>query len=146
MEYENRQTIPEGEEMRITFLEGLFGFEEYHTFIPFAVEEGNDTILLLQSEEEEHLSFMIMDPFLLKGDYCPCLSDADKKALGVSQEEDLACYVLCVTKEPVEESTVNLKCPIVINPATGEARQVVLEAEDYRMRHPLKEFSGKEGV
>lgn len=146
MEYDNRQAAPDGEDMRIIFPEGLFGFEEYHTFIPFSIEEDNEAMFFLQSEEEAHLSFIIMDPFLLKADYCPHLSDADKKALGVSEEEELSYYVLCVTKEPAEESTVNLKCPIVINAATRQARQVVLDAEEYGLRHPLKEFSSKEGA
>ena len=146
MEYDNRQAVPDGEDMRIIFPEGLFGFEEYHTFIRFNIEEVIEALFYIQSEEEALMTFFLMLHLLLKADYCPRLSDADKKALGVSEEEELSYYVLCVTKEPAEESTVNLKCPIVINAATRQARQVVLEAEDYRMRHPLKEFSGKEGV
>ena len=35
--------------------------------------------------------------------------------MGVSSSQDLCYYVLCVVREPVGESTVNLKCPIVIH-------------------------------
>ena len=50
-------------------------------------------------------------------------------------------YVLCVVKNPVSDSTVNLKCPVAINPETRVAYQVILDTEDYEMRHPLAEFS-----
>lgn len=146
MEYENRQAVPDGDDTRIYFPEGLFGFEEYHTFIPFSVEEDNEAVFCLQSEEEENLSFLILDPFLLKSDYSPQLTSADFSALGAEKEDELSYYVLCVTKDPAEESTVNLKCPIVINPAARRAKQVVLDSEEYGMRHPLKEFSNKEGA
>ena len=41
-------------------------------------------------------------------------------------------------KNPVSDSTVNLKCPLVIHPETRQARQVIMER--YEMRHPLAEF------
>ena len=41
-------------------------------------------------------------------------------------------------------STVNLKCPVAINVETRTARQVILDTEEYEMRHPLAEFGRKE--
>lgn len=146
MEQEKQQELFFSEEDFIIFQEGLFGFEEYKKFLPFAAEEGNDSMLYLQSADEEHLSFLAMDPFLLKEEYSPVLSEADRKALQAEDEEALSYYVLCVIKEPPEESTVNLKCPVVINFRTRQARQVILDSQEYGLRHMLKEFSDKEGA
>lgn len=146
MEQEKQQELFFSEEDFIIFQEGLFGFEEYKKFLPFAAEEGNDSMLYLQSVDEEHLSFLAMDPFLLKEGYSPILPEADRKALQAEDEEALSYYVLCVIKEPPEESTVNLKCPVVINFRTRQARQVILDSQDYGLRHMLKEFSDKEGA
>lgn len=143
---EKQQDIALDEKDFIVFPEGLFGFETYKKFLPFSVDENSDSMLYLQSMEEEHLSFLVMNPFLLKEDYCPILAEADKEVLKAEKEEDLSYYVLCVIKEPPEESTVNLKCPIVVNALTREARQVVLDSAEYGMRHKLGEFSGKEGA
>lgn len=146
MEQEKQQELSFSDEDFIVFQEGLFGFEEYKQFLPYAAEEGNDSILYLQSVDEEQLSFLVMNPFLLKESYSPILPEADRKALRAEKDEDLSYYVLCVIKEPPEESTVNLKCPVVINFQTREARQVILDSQDYGLRHMLKEFSDKEGA
>lgn len=146
MEQEKQQATSYKEEELIVFQEGLFGFEEYRKFLPVAAEENSDSMLYLQSVEEDHLCFLAMNPFLLKDDYTPQLSETDRKALKAEKEEDLSYYVLCVIKEPAEESTVNLKCPLVVNAISRQARQVVLETEEYGLRHKLKEFSDKEGA
>lgn len=146
MEQEKQQDTSYNEQDLIVFQEGLFGFEEYRKYLPISAEENSDSVLYLQSIEEEHLCFLAMNPFLLKDDYAPQLSEADRKALKAEKDEDLSYYVLCVIKEPAEESTVNLKCPLVVNAISRQARQVVLESEEYQLRHKLKEFSDKEGA
>lgn len=129
----------------ITFEEGLFGFEQSKKFLPVSVEEDSDAVLYLQNVEDENLSFIIMNPFLLKEDYAPQLSEADREALGTDKEEDLCYYVLCVAREPSEESTVNLKCPIVVNAGTRQARQVILDSSEYGFRHKLKDLAADKG-
>lgn len=146
MEQEKQQEASYKEQDLIVFQEGLFGFENCKKFLPLSMEEGSDSVLYLQSTEEEHLCFLAMNPFLLKDDYSPRLSEVDRKALKAENEEDLSYYVLCVIKDPAEESTVNLKCPVVVNAITRQARQVVLDSEEYSLRHMLKEFSDKEGA
>ncbi len=143
---EKQQETAFPEQDLIVFPEGLFGFEAYKKFLPLEVDEGNDSMLCLQSVEEEHLSFLMMNPFYLDPDYDPALSETEKDTLKADCEEDLAYYVICVIKEPPEESTVNLKCPVVVNIHTRQARQVVLDSGEYGMRHKLGEFSDKEGA
>lgn len=146
MEQENRKETVLDKDILITFQEGIFGFEDYTEFVPLLVEENNDGMLYLQNTKEEQLCFLVMNPFLLKEDYAPVLSEEDRKALKVKDDGDLAYYVMCVTKDIPEESTVNLKCPIVINVPAREARQVILETDEYGLRHQLREFSDKEGT
>lgn len=131
------------EEELIHFQEGLFGFEEYKTFLPLPVEEDNDAVLCLQSTENTDLSFIIMNPFYLKEDYRPELSLADYKNLGTEDTGVLSFYVICVIGTLSEKSTVNLKCPIVVNTESRQAVQVILASEEYRMRHALSEFQKK---
>ena len=87
-----------------------------------------------------------MDPFALLPEYAPVLQPQELEELGVSDSQELGFYVLCVVKKPVSDSTVNLKCPVAINPDTRVARQVILEADDYEMRHPLAQFGTEEGA
>lgn len=128
-------------EALIYFEEGLFGFEEYKKYLPLSIEEGNDATLCIQSVEDPALSFIVMNPFMLLEEYNPVLSEEDRKKIGSVQDEDLSFYVICVIRDTAQESSVNLKSPIVVNTLTREARQVILESEEYRFCHPLKEFA-----
>lgn len=128
----------------IEFQDGLFGFEESTKFVPMMVEEGSDAVIFLQSMENEELSFLIMNPFILNEHYNPVLSDEDYEKLGTNKDEELSFYVICVARETIEDSTVNLKCPIVVNTITRQARQVILDSQEYKFRHHLKEFRKEE--
>ncbi len=63
----------------------------------------------------------------------------------VKDSRELCYYALCVVKNPVSNSTVNLKCPVVVNEDTRRCMQVILDADEYNMRHLLAEFEEKEG-
>ena len=130
----------------LTFPSGLFGFEEEHQFLLLPFEGSDGSMLCLQSIHTPALAFVVMDPFSLRPDYEPVLQPQELEELGVKDSQELGYYVLCVVKNPVSDSTVNLKCPVVIHPETRRARQVILETDLYDMRHPLAEFGHKEGA
>jgi len=128
----------------LKFSKGLFGFEEEKSFllIPFL---GNGTLFSLQSIATPQLSFVAMDPFSLDEHYNPVLQPEELEALGVKDSQELGYYTLCAVKEPVSETTVNFKCPVAVNVRTRAAMQVILETEEYHMRHRLGDFGGKKG-
>ena len=130
IEYEQEEVL--------TFPKGLYGFEDERAFLllPFA---ENGTLFSLQSLKTPQLSFIVMDPFSLDGSYAPVLQPDELQFLGVERSEDLFYYVLCVVKEPVPESTVNMRCPIAMND-DGVSMQVILENTSWHMRHQLNEF------
>lgn len=133
-------TIPCEEEDILQFSSGLFGFEEEQRFVllPF---EGNPAMLSLQSVTTPGLAFVVMNPFMLKPDYAPVLRPEELQAMETQQSTDLCYYVMCVMRTPVESSTLNLRCPVVINDKTRQAMQVILEDSNYQMRHPIADFS-----
>ena len=92
------------------------------------------------------LAFVAMNPFSLLPDYSPEPAAEELAFLGASHSGELGYYVLCAVREPVGDSTVNLKCPVVVNPETRTAVQVILEGGAYHMRHRLAEFRGEEAV
>lgn len=128
------------EENVVHFRQGLFGFETEREFLLLPFEGSGGTLLSMQSTQTPELAFVIMNPFSLKPDYTPLLQAEELAAMGASDSRELCYYVLSVVHEPVSESTVNLKCPVVINEDTREAMQVILNTDDYGMRHRLAEF------
>lgn len=129
----------------ITFPNGLPSFENEHTFLLLPLEGTDDSLYCLQSTVTPALAFIVMNPFTLEPGYAPHLSAGERKALGVDKDQDLCFYVLCALKRPVSNSTVNMRCPIALNPDEQIAMQVILDDEQYHMRHPLSQFSQKEG-
>lgn len=124
-----------------TFPNGLYGFEEEKEFLLVPFEGSQSTLLCLQSTQTPALAFILMDPFSLKPDYFPVLQAAELSTLGVARNDELCYYVMCVVKKPITDSTVNLRCPVAINPATRVSIQVILESDEFGMRHLLSEFN-----
>lgn len=134
------------EEDILTFPSGLFGFEDERQFLLLPFDGSAGSLLCFQSVQTPALAFVAMDPFALLPGYTPVLQPNELKELGVADSQELGFYVLCVVKKPVADSTVNLKCPVAINPDTRVARQVILETDAYEMRHPLAQFGTEEGT
>jgi len=129
----------------IHFSDGLFGFNELKTYIPLAFYDDSDALICLQSIENENTSFIIMNPFLFYPEYSPDLPEEDKRLLNISDEEgSISYYVICVVHDSLEDSTVNLKCPIAVNAQTREARQIFLDNPSYTYRHLLRNFTKRE--
>lgn len=128
----------------IRFPAGLFGFDQEHEFLLLPFEGSYGNMLCLQSVSTPMLAFVVLDPFSLAPDYAPKPAEEELRAFQVESNEVLCYYVLCAIKNPVSDSTVNLRCPIVIHPETRVARQVILESGGYEMRHPLSEFRRSE--
>ncbi len=130
------------EEDVYAFPKGLYGFEDENKFLmlPFSADR---TLFSLQSLKTPGLSFVAVDPFSVKPDYAPQLQPEELEELGVPDSHDLFFYTLCVVKDPVANSTLNLRCPIAIND-DRLAMQVILEDERYGMRHLLSDAEKRE--
>ncbi len=129
----------------IHIMNGLFGFESYTNYLPLSFHEENDSMLSLQCLEDEELSFILMNPFMICPDYDPKLSDLDLKELEAGSLEDISFYVISVIKEPAEQSTVNLRAPLAVNALNRRAKQVMLEQPEYTFRHSICDMIKKEG-
>lgn len=128
----------------IHIINGLIGFEAYTEYLPIPFHEDSDSLISLQSLEDETLSFILMNPFGILADYSPSLSDEELKELDAEASEDLSYYVVCVMRDSVAESTVNLKAPLVVNARTRQARQIILDQSEYTFRHVLGDMMKEE--
>lgn len=137
-------TVSYTKEDTIHFPNGIFGFPQWKEYLPLPFAEDSDQMLCLQSVEEESISFILMNPFMLLPCYQPEITSEDKAAINCLDESDLSFYVISVIHEPLEDSTVNLKCPIAVNVKNRQAIQIILDDPEYTFRHRLKELSCKE--
>ena len=129
----------------LSFPKGLFGFDDETEFLLLPFVGGDDALLCFQSIKTPPLAFIAMNPFALNPGYAPVLAEEELQMMEVSRSEDLCYYVLCVVKDPIAESTLNFKCPVVVNPDISRAAQVILNTDEYNMRHRLGEFHNEKG-
>ena len=129
------------EEDVLTFPQGLFGFEEERSFLLLPFAGSDDKLLCFQSQLTTSLAIVAMNPDSICPTYAPVLTAEELQQMQVEQSEDLCYYVLCVVRQPVGASTVNLRCPVVVNEDTHQAIQTILESDCYGMRHRLDELS-----
>lgn len=127
----------------LTFTSGLFGFENKtkYTLLSFLDNDGEsseDFLLCLQSAEDSNLAFIVMNPYYVCPDYNPYqLSDKHLSEIKLGEETKHTVYCIAVVRDNFSESTINLKCPIIINLEEKLARQFILEDSDYSMRYPV---------
>lgn len=126
----------------ISFEHGIPGFEEEKEFIQLPISEES-LFQVLQSVKTEELAFIITSPFIAIADYCFDLEEATIEALDIKREEDIAVFGIVSLKDTLASSTINLKAPIVVNTTNNKAKQVILEKEDYAIRHKLSAESVK---
>lgn len=130
----------------IKFPDGLFGFPELHTYLPLCLnDEEDNTLLVLQSTEDTNIGFVVINPYALDPDYYPTLTQEELQYLGVTSEDQLTFYVICVLKNNYLDNTVNMKCPLVVNPETRRGMQVILNDSAYEFRHKLSSFAAFSG-
>lgn len=113
----------------LSFAHGIPGFEEEKQFILIPAEDIEFPFSYLQSVQSADLAFIVTDPFLFVENYDFELSSSDATALNVKNDEDLAdISVLTIVTIPndVDQTTINIMAPIVINHASKVGRQVLL--------------------
>ncbi len=121
----------------VRFPEGLLGFPDHKDFV-ILEHKADSPFFWLQSLSAPALAFVMMDPFMIRADYLEELSRPHTVLLENIKEEKAALFAL-VTIPPgkVEEMTVNLLGPLVVDLETRVGKQVILDNSDYSHRHPV---------
>lgn len=142
------------DEKLIDFGEGIPGLEQYHTYALLQFEDSYP-LVWLQSIEDTGVCLPVLDTFAVLPDYVFDMDDTDVKQLELKGPEDLHVVSVVVIPDDIKGMTVNLAAPIIINTATGKAKQIVLSGADYNVRVPIfqelckavsaSETSGEEG-
>lgn len=120
----------------ITFEHGIPGFENEHHFIMLPIEE-NSIFQILQSTQTDSLAFIITSPYVIVSNYSFDLDESTVHGLDIKDENEVAVFTIVSLKETLDTSTVNLKAPIVLNTTNKKAKQVILDNEEYSIRHQI---------
>lgn len=106
------------------FPEGLYGFEDYKKFA--LLDSDYDPFLWLQSVDEPNLAFLIVDPFLICGDYETDIDDESLKKIDITKPEDIIIMTIVTIPATGTPITANFQGPLVINKSKKKCMQVIL--------------------
>lgn len=119
----------------VRFPVGLPGFEACRNFVIL------DSITMapvqcLHAVDGPPASFLVVDPRLVLPEYRCVLSVPDRERLGATDETPLL-WLAVVSVQDDGSASVNLRAPIVINPARMEGFQVMPHDSLYPVKFPL---------
>lgn len=109
------------------FQEGLYGFESAKKYI--LIPLGDTPYKSLQSLDVEGLAFTLTTPFAFYENYDFEIPEHVVSQLEIDGIEDMDVYSIIVIQEPLTESTLNLKAPLILNVKKGFGKQIILNEE-----------------
>lgn len=113
----------------LNFPYGLIGFEENKKFLVVNDEESEPFRWLVSLDDPE-LSFPLID-----------VSSNPEISKKYFPKENVTLFAVASIKEQLDESTVNMRSPIVIDNSDRKGKQVVLEDDLLMVRTPLTTFT-----
>jgi flagellar assembly factor FliW len=125
------------EEQQLLFPVGILGFptSRRYSLERYRPEDGSDSPFLTLKCVDEDLSFAVIHPRSLGLDYRVSVSNEVLDALCAASAEQLSALLIVTVRERIEDITVNLQGPLIINPASSLGVQLVIE--HYPVRYPL---------
>jgi len=131
------------EEDKIIYFEtGIPGFQEEKKFVVLDIP-GNDVMQIMQSLQNTNLAFFITNPYHFYRDYSFKLDDGVIDSLAIKDEKEVVIFVIMTIQDPFENSTLNLRAPVIINSVKKIGKQFILNDDDYPLKAAIQQ-SAKE--
>jgi len=112
------------------------GFPDCRRFTLVRLDEAG-LLCSLTSLEEPGLRFLVVPPAQFFPDYAPEIDDDVALELGIESAEDALLLVVLNAGASLATTTANLAAPVLVNPATRRARQIVLDQPGVPVAAPL---------
>ena len=130
----------------LNFEEGIIGFEDVKQFGIIDSEDPESPFKWIQAIDKPELAFALVDPFKIKKDYDFDLKDEVVEYLGVKDASELMVFSIVVVPEDIKKISMNLKAPLIINRTNNKAAQIILDTDEYTVRHFILDELQKQEV
>ena len=126
--------------MRFDISVPLLGFDDIKEV---ELEKIDDIFMKMQAKEDEHISFTLVDPFVLR-DYDFEIPGNVQDILEVNEETNILILNIILIQNPIENSIVNFIGPLVFNTDNKKAAQIILqESTKYGVAEKISDFLKK---
>ncbi|MFU0782862.1 MAG: flagellar assembly protein FliW [Thermoanaerobacterium thermosaccharolyticum] len=136
IETKNFGLVSYNEEDVLHFDDGIPGFEGLKSFILLIVDEYTP-FKWLQSLDDTNIAFVIIDPKVVVKDYKVEIDEETIRLLEIKDINHVLVYAIVVIPDEIEKMTANLKAPIIVNAENNKGMQILLDNDDYMIKHPI---------
>lgn len=116
--------------------QGPLGFEHL-THFSLQAYAPDTPFFWLRSDTDPETAFLVMEPGYFIEDYAFELSDETLNELDINTAEQVGVLVLLSIPENPLDMTANLLGPLVFHRDSHQCKQVVLNAEQFPLKHPV---------
>ena len=120
----------------IAFPEGLIGFPDCRTFV-LLDDEKIAPFQWFQSLDDPALTFSVIEPARFIENFKLEFWQERLEVICAENIEDVHVLLIVILSNNLDEVTVNLKGPILINPENRVGVQIVNDVAEYSTRHKL---------
>ena len=118
----------------------LLGFEDVKQV---NLEKIDDIFMKMQSLDNEHISFTLIDPFVLR-EYDFEIPDSTQELLEVTKDSNILILNIVLIQTPIEDSVINFIGPLVFNTDNNKAAQIILQDSiQYGVAEKISTFLSK---
>lgn len=114
---------------------GILGFEEFTRYALICPLGENTFPMWLQSVDAPQPCFVVYDPMLIYPDYIFEITDDEQERLKIDETVPYRVLTVAIVPDDYKKTTINLRCPLVINLRDRIAAQIILE--DYDFKYPV---------
>ena len=123
------------ENQRITFPQGLFGFEPYKEYALIDAEQ--QPFFWLQSIDAEQVAFVLINPFLFRPDYEMNIDNEELLPIGITDPGKALIFSIVTIPGDGGPMTANLQGPLVINRDNRLGLQAILTDSRWKTKHDI---------
>lgn len=119
----------------ITIPNGIIGFEEAKRYTLLSPLGEGVFPMWLQAVDSTEPCFVVYDPWQIYPDYRFEIDDEMQSMLEASDGDALQLLAVAIVPDDYKKTTINLRCPIIVNTKNNIAGQTILE--DYEFKYPV---------
>ena len=133
------------EDKTIEMIGGLIGFEALKNYVLINEEDDKDRkgVMWLQSVDEGSIALPTMDPTIVYPSYAPVIPEEILAGLGDFDKDEYLILVALTVPKKIEDMSVNLRAPIILDVDTRIGCQVIVDDEDCPVKYPIYDILKK---
>jgi flagellar assembly factor FliW len=120
---------------KITFPQGLFGFESFREYMLLDAER--QPFYWLQSVDVEGIAFILINPFLFRPDYEVNINNEELAEINILSPEKALIFSIVTIPPDGGPMTANLQGPLIINRDTRAGKQAILTDPRWKTKHDV---------